>query len=364
MCNTILSNNLEPTQNKRIAWLDLARFLAIAAVVLCHSQEIITDENSLDFLSTQSFKSKVILILLFSIGRLGVPLFLMISGYLLLDRDYNQEGIKSFLSKSFLHLLICTEVWFLIYTLFRFSYFKESFEELRPIETLLFVHHINVPHLWYLPMIIGTYVTVPMISLALKNLNKRYMCFVFVFCSIVSFLFPTLSQYWDIYFDKPLSWELSAGFSGGKYGLYLVAGYIIKKNWLKRINGFVLLFIGIICMIPIIHLQIASFEKGLHYTLWYDSAYLLILSIVLFELLSRIKLKHFAVYSFMSRYAFAIYIIHFIVLYVIKDLFVLDNMSNIMKIAIMLVSVYTIALIISLLISLIPKIGKYILYIK
>lgn len=75
-------------ERKRIAWLDLARTFATVAVVICHAVE--TDyyficTGSLSATSFHWYYENI----LFTVGRLGVPVFLMITGALMLGREYD-----------------------------------------------------------------------------------------------------------------------------------------------------------------------------------------------------------------------------------------------------------------------------------
>ena len=49
------------------------------------------------------------------IGRIGVPFFLMITGYLLLDRAYDDEKVHRFWTKNCKGLIIVTVIWSAIY---------------------------------------------------------------------------------------------------------------------------------------------------------------------------------------------------------------------------------------------------------
>lgn len=91
----------------RVEWIDLLRVIAIFAVVLVHATETIYGFN-VEFMETISMQSKVFAITALAAGRLGVPIFLMITGYLLLDREYDPEKIVRFWKNNWLRLLVCT----------------------------------------------------------------------------------------------------------------------------------------------------------------------------------------------------------------------------------------------------------------
>lgn len=113
-------------KNGRIVWLDYARAFAILCVVVVHSTESIYPVN-VETLAILPCVSKLVVISLFTLGRLGVPIFLFISGYLLLDKDYDDNGIKKFFSHNYGQLLITTEFWILLYGLFNMWYTSSAF---------------------------------------------------------------------------------------------------------------------------------------------------------------------------------------------------------------------------------------------
>ena len=95
----------------RIQWIDFARVLAILTVVFCHCLDNIYHIIDPNVVTTLSISSKIFVFGGYAIGRLGVPFFLMITGYLLLDRVYDSEKITGFWSRNCKHLLICTIIW-------------------------------------------------------------------------------------------------------------------------------------------------------------------------------------------------------------------------------------------------------------
>ena len=100
-------------KQRRVIFIDYIRALAILMVIMCH----VIDVNCLFWLGYQDMSGarQIILYTLLIFGRCGVPLFLMITGYLLLDRDYSQGKWKSFYLHKWLHLFLLTEIWFIIY---------------------------------------------------------------------------------------------------------------------------------------------------------------------------------------------------------------------------------------------------------
>ena len=116
-------------ENKRIAYFDFLRVIAVFAVIMIHTSATFVacffDYTTVEFLLGNIFDS---------ISRLGVPLFLMISGALMLDEN---RPFKC--KKKVLTLFLIFAIWSLGYSIvftilipilrneqFSFSYFFSS----------------------------------------------------------------------------------------------------------------------------------------------------------------------------------------------------------------------------------------------
>ena len=78
---------------RRVFWLDAVRALAVISVTFNHAlnRSVLDQISLLRQLNPYAFLG----CLLYIFSRLGVPLFLMLSGALLLGRDYTQPRIRS-----------------------------------------------------------------------------------------------------------------------------------------------------------------------------------------------------------------------------------------------------------------------------
>ena len=118
----------------RIIQLDFLRTIAIVFVVLIHCSEKIYPYNPNDLLEYSAI-SQFISIITLCIGRLGVPIFLFLTGYFNLSRMYNNEEIIVFYKNKVLPLIRITIVWYTIYFLF-------SINNLTPIKIIEFIECI------------------------------------------------------------------------------------------------------------------------------------------------------------------------------------------------------------------------------
>lgn len=158
-------------KQRRVIFIDYIRALAILMVIMCH----VIDVNCMFWLGYQDMSGarQIILYTLLIFGRCGVPLFLMITGYLLLDRDYSQGKWKSFYLHKWLHLFLLTEIWFIIYEGFSVFVQGNPFVGKNLVLRLLFVKEPALSHAWYLPVILGLYLLLPVFALVWKKLSNR-----------------------------------------------------------------------------------------------------------------------------------------------------------------------------------------------
>ena len=100
----------------RIEWIDLVRAIAILTVLCIHATDgiyIISSDMIIDY----TWGSMIFNFVSIFIGRIGVPFFLMITGYLLLDRSYDDSRTQRFWEKNCKGLIIVTVIWAIIYVI-------------------------------------------------------------------------------------------------------------------------------------------------------------------------------------------------------------------------------------------------------
>lgn len=162
----IIENNA-----KRIKYVDIAKGFAIICVVLCHAVE--SGYSNIEW-TTLSGISKIFKIVVFTIGRMGVPLFVLSSGVLLLNKKFeNDKDVINFYKKNIIPLLIVTEIWNIIYYIFINIYNSQMFNIKEFIEILLFLRNSNSPNMWYMPMILGIYIAIPFLSVIVHKFSLK-----------------------------------------------------------------------------------------------------------------------------------------------------------------------------------------------
>ena len=176
---------------------------------------------------------------------------------------------------------------------------------------------------------------------------------------------PFLTTFLDINGIQNVSIQYSLGFSGGVYGIYIILGYLVKKGTFKNISSYIFALIAIVSFLISVIFQEYAFSKGYPFVLWYEFPFILFGSFALFELFSRIKhIRGYSVIKFFAKYSFAVFLIHNIfripLLAIVIDLPVSDPIKSIILWILLIIFSFIAAVIVYR----IPKIGKYILYMR
>ena len=274
--------------NKRNINLDITRTIAILCVVFCHSVESIYKFN-LSFARGLSTISKSFMFISFTMGRLGVPLFLFLSCFLLLQKQINDEkDIFDFYKKNLIPLVVANSIWVIIYNIF-FVITKQnnlvSFEFI--IKELLFLKQVPLKNMWYMPMIIGTYLGIPFIAKLVKEFSFKSFIPILIVIFVTSFVLPQINIIFKIVnYKEAYSSLLNLNFLGGAYGLYILLGYFINQNKLFN-NKTIIAITGVITFVLTVITQYVSTlnNSAFLYSLWYNNPFLLICSACLFLLL-------------------------------------------------------------------------------
>lgn len=341
----------------RIEWIDLVRAIAILTVLYIHSVDGIYIILS-DSIVNLTMISRMFQYASLFIGRIGVPFFLMITGYLLLDRVYDDDKIMRFWTKNCKKLIIVTVFWAIIYAI---SIQLVDFHStaISPVEA----GNLYFSHMWYMPMIIGMYLSLPFVSAALEKFNEKTIMLATALFSVLAFLLPFISLLCDMHGIQNVSIQYCLGFSGGIYGVYIILGYLTKKEMFKRISSGVLGLIAAISWIICILFQYYSFIKGYNFFLWYEFPFILTGSFALFELVSRIEnVRCFKVVTVLSKYSFAVFLIHNLFRMPLLPLVVELPFSEPVEAVILWILLIICSYVAAAIIYRIPRIGKYVLY--
>ena len=358
--------------------LDFLRAIAILSVIYCHSIEsyyyIYTDRTIL--WNTIPIPSKLFDLIGITIGRIGVPIFLLLTGVLAAKKSYNNsDDVKNFYKKNYLSLFITLEIWVIIWNLFIIFYRHIGAEApnisiLHILKSLLLFKTVDfILPAWYVPAILGLYLFLPAISTIVNKFSIKDLKIPIIISIVIMYLLPTLNYLQILPFE--INTDLNMYFSGGSYGLYILFGNYIYNGSFKGINNKLLYLLLIINFSACIIMQYYLLNKGIAYKLSYDNLFLFIGSISLFELIRRAKIidKISEInkrrISYISLISFPLFLIHNLVQYLIYhySTFILQTARPIRVLYIFFLSSIISGLIVYLL-SKISILKKYLLRMK
>lgn len=350
--------------SKRIISLDLMRIFACFCVIVIHS-----NISGLNASLTNSTLSLMIADFYSIIFRWAVPCFVMISGMMFLD-NRKEIPLKKLYFRYILRLFTSYIFWSAVYSIYNSFYIdsEELDDQLMYIVNNLFS---GEKQMWYVLMLIGLYVAVPVIKYVVNNASEKLLNYwiitMFIFSSIIPFIadlgIPYISGVVS-YFNEYINIQFLCG-----YTLYFVLGsYISRKSFTKKQNrliyimGLIGFIYSVLILLPGRHFFKLSIG-ALNYL--YPNIIFMSLSVMLFfkNVVSKIKFsdKSKTIIFQLSKLTYGIFLIHILVLKVLHHLgFDLSICPVCISIIIVSLVTFIISAIIVFLISKIPVINKYI----
>ena len=153
-----------------------------------------------------------------ALSRFGVPVFVMITGALQLHREYEPVD---FLKRRITRLIWPFLFWSCVYI--GYSWYNEEivFSDNAWVNVHTAFHQLKYGayyHLWYVYMLIGLYLFIPVISRFVRNASEREL----LYFLIIWFLVTTFSQPYLSQFEPQIDVHYFTGYLG-----YLVLGHYL-----------------------------------------------------------------------------------------------------------------------------------------
>ncbi|MGN0517655.1 MAG: acyltransferase [Acutalibacteraceae bacterium] len=350
----------------RIVYLDYLRLFAIIAVIILHVAALNWSNlngRSLEW-NVFNFYDGVV--------RWGVPIFVMISGALFLEKEIET---KKLYSKYILRLVIAYFVWSAFYAV-GISFGKLLLDSRYQISYKILIADLieGAYHMWFIPMIIGIYMCVPIIKQIVKSkeVTKYFLILSFVF----AFIIPQV---------KDLSNDFIGGlFSAGVnslsnfvlnmkmnlvlgYTFYFILGYVLNNIEFTKKQRKIVYFLGAVGFLSTVLLNaIVAWKTNLPCKTYYSnfSVNVLFEAVAVHTWFKYRDYKHIklnSIFSKLSKYSFGAYLVHVFVMSLL-DIIGVDTLAFLPFISVPVISaiVVIISFAISFLINQIPIINKWI----
>ena len=323
---------------KRIEYIDTLKFLAIFAVISIHCFTLANEAEILHF-KIINFEQ---------LFRFAVPLFLMITGSLLLNKEIELKKYLNRRLKRISYPLIFFTIVLLVFTTlyeFVFSFY------------------------WYAWMIVGVVLAIPIMNKFIQHSSEKeikYYLVIFIIFSVLNQIFHTLKVYnaLDIsFFYTPIS--------------YLILGYYLfnrenNYSFKKTITLCAILF----AISTLLKIAIGNYYYTHDFDTYLDLSFFQIIQVssvflfiktiyceknnILYKILNQNTIKKFILS--VSRASYGMFFIqHILILYYIKIQFMtlsLTGTQTLLLILILIIFVFLISWIVMVIMSKIPILNK------
>lgn len=346
--------------NKRIVYFDALRILASFFIIIIHVSSAYWEVQNIYSFEWQAMT------LFNGISRWGVPIFVMMSGALFLNRNVS---ISELYRKYILRLAVSFVFWSLGYALL--YYFFDTEKSLINFFASIIKGHY---HMWFIYMITGLYIITPFLAKIVKN--ERLLMYFLILSFIFAIVIPQICSIVGIInyqygkFIETVVNQTHLKFLLG-YSFYYVLGYYLSHKKIGMKESIIIYCCGIIGFVSTVFFtETLSMHKGLAIGIFFNNMTVniafesLAIYIFVMRLLSNrnINDKTCLLISSFSKYSFGAYLIHALIITILDKRFGLTSISFNTYIAVPLISivVFIISYAISALLNHVPCIKKYI----
>lgn len=157
-------------------------------------------------------------------GKIGSPLFTMVSGLLLLNPGKDQP-ISVFFRKRFFKVLWPFLAWSTIYLVWRIMAVGTVFT---PIEMVkLFIEGPVYYHLWFIQMILGLYLATPILRIYTRHANRENLTYFLVVWLVTVAILPIFPRF--LGFEVGIDVIVTTGYVG-----FFVLGHYLRDVTISR----------------------------------------------------------------------------------------------------------------------------------
>ncbi|HMU93632.1 MAG TPA: acyltransferase family protein [Anaerolineales bacterium] len=279
-----------------LRWVDLIRVIGAFLVVMAH----VAYTGAGPVLASTYY---------FVISRVAVPLFFMVSGFLLLKKE---EPYGVFFRKRAVKVAVPFLVWSVIYLLWKREGFETGFSlDLVVSYVVKIVRGPRENHLWFFYALIGLYLFTPILRVFVARASKTDL---FYFCGLWFLVVPIFSLLQEF---TPIKIGFELYFVAGYTGYFLL-GHVLGlfEFSRKQLYGLAVLFLFLSVLTAYLDLQSNLLKWNTQYFVSYLSVNIVLLTVAAFILLREIPIddRWYAFLAPLGRASFGIYLVHVIVL--------------------------------------------------
>lgn len=304
-----------PTAKKNIQYISLLRVTATIAVIFLHTCSTVRDRLEVSYEQYLFFDTII------SLMRWSVPIFFMITGILLLD-DTKKITIRDTYKKYAFRMVLALIVFGIPFSIMEiFMETKQFSLELIWKAVINIINGDSWNHLWYLYVLIGLYLVLPLLKSFYHNSAKAEIRFFLVVLLIFDFIVPIMDELigTDIAFSIPVTYPV----------FYVILGKYLSDNPPRVIKykTYTLLLLAGTCVLVFL-IEVTSLEHTNGLTA-YNSVLTVWISMLVFWLFrgSYLPEKWQTVLWRIDRLCFGVYLIHPVFIHLMYKLFKITPIS-------------------------------------
>jgi surface polysaccharide O-acyltransferase-like enzyme len=296
-------------QDQKLDWATNLRAIATIAVICLHTASHIFFQYNEMPLQPWLFANAYN-----GLSRFCVPVFVMLSGALLIPKEHE---IADFLKKRGSRLILPFVFWSLVYIAYNIADKYSEGQPMNFIETVKFICYNlrdgSAYHLWYVYMLIGIYLFVPIIGKALRGCTERQMLY---FLSVWLLVLLTNQPYL-----KMLKSAIDFTYFTGYLGYFILGYYLSVKTFKSRfmllytaltfVAANLVTFSGTYFLTHTTGAAVQSFYENMSLNILFSAGSVFLFFKHLGTLQNPYLLK---VRNFIARYSYGIYLVHVLVL--------------------------------------------------
>ena len=305
--------------DERVVFLDYLRVIACFMVIMVHSCEFFFIDG--DSIGIRTVSDGFWVSVIDSALRSSVPLFVMASSYLLLPLKCNAEV---FFKRRFVRVVVPFVLWSVLYATLPYCWGEIALSDVKAnLIRLLYNFNGASGHLWFIYMLIGLYLFMPVISPWLKGVSRKgERLFLLVWIVTTFWHYAKLvvgDVYGECYWNEFHMFWYFSGFLG-----YLVLAHYIRTyiDWsLKKslLIGGTLFLLGYIFTATVYyHQTFAAHQlKELELSWRFCNFNVVMMTFGAFVMMKKINYTGRWLYSMireLSRLSYGIYLMHIFIL--------------------------------------------------
>jgi surface polysaccharide O-acyltransferase-like enzyme len=232
----MLKDTKVPSQNEGIALpVDLIRTVAIILVILLHAA--IEPTPDINIMSPQGVQLWWTSNIYDSIARSAVPLFVMLTGALLLQPNKVDEPLRVFFKKRWNRIGIPVIFWGAILFIWDFLVRGQSLSVVSILQGIFAGPYV---HFWYVYILIGLYLITPLLRVVVAHADWRIIRYFLLVWFIGTGIVPLVTLYANLS-SQTIWFKNNVFLLTGLIGYFILGAYVVKLRFRSSI-----LYLGLI----------------------------------------------------------------------------------------------------------------------